>query len=388
MVTAAGVAMANRLPVLLLAGDTFQSRLPDPVLQQVEHFDDPSTTANDAFRARRALLGPHHPPGAGDPVAAAGHRHAARPGGLRAGVPRPAPGRPGARRSTSPTGCSSRSSTRSPRPRPDRAAGRGGRRRAPRARRRRCSSPAAACTTRWPRPSWRRSPSATAIPVVETVAGKSSAAASDHPRYAGPVGVIGCRGGQPAGGRRPTSCVAVGTRLQDFTTGSWSDLPQPGDAARSASTPPGSTPASTSPCRSSATPASRSPSSTRRSATGRRRRRGPSRRPARSPGTGRTSTSSPRSSTVTAQLPTYAQVVGARVSASPRPDDYAAHGAGGFPGELNNGWRSLGIATFDCEYGFSCMGYELSGGWGAAMARSASGPGRATRSCSSATART
>ena len=51
MVTAAGVAMANRLPVLLLSGDTFQSRLPDPVLQQVEHFGDPSTTANDAFRA-------------------------------------------------------------------------------------------------------------------------------------------------------------------------------------------------------------------------------------------------------------------------------------------------------------------------------------------------
>ena len=51
LVTAAGVAMANRLPVLLLSGDTFQSRLPDPVLQQVEHFGSPSTTANDAFRA-------------------------------------------------------------------------------------------------------------------------------------------------------------------------------------------------------------------------------------------------------------------------------------------------------------------------------------------------
>src|SRR4051795_9286494 len=51
MVTAAGVAHANRLPVLLLPGDTFQSRAPDPVLQQVEHFDDPSTTVNDAFRA-------------------------------------------------------------------------------------------------------------------------------------------------------------------------------------------------------------------------------------------------------------------------------------------------------------------------------------------------
>lgn len=51
MVTAAGAAMANRLPVLFLCGDTFQSRIPDPVLQQVEHPGVPSTTVNDAFRA-------------------------------------------------------------------------------------------------------------------------------------------------------------------------------------------------------------------------------------------------------------------------------------------------------------------------------------------------
>ena len=50
MITAAGVAMANRLPLLLIAGDTFQSRVPDPVLQQVEHFGAPSTTVNDGFR--------------------------------------------------------------------------------------------------------------------------------------------------------------------------------------------------------------------------------------------------------------------------------------------------------------------------------------------------
>ena len=50
MVTAAAVAMANRMPLLLLAGDTFQSRIPDPVLQQVEQFGDPSTTVNDCFR--------------------------------------------------------------------------------------------------------------------------------------------------------------------------------------------------------------------------------------------------------------------------------------------------------------------------------------------------
>ena len=51
MVTAAGLAHANRLPVLLLPGDTFTGRGPDPVLQQVEHFGDPTTTVNDAFRA-------------------------------------------------------------------------------------------------------------------------------------------------------------------------------------------------------------------------------------------------------------------------------------------------------------------------------------------------
>ena len=51
MVTAAGVAHANRLPLLLLPGDTFVSRAPDPVLQQVEHFGDATTTVNDAFRA-------------------------------------------------------------------------------------------------------------------------------------------------------------------------------------------------------------------------------------------------------------------------------------------------------------------------------------------------
>jgi 3D-(3,5/4)-trihydroxycyclohexane-1,2-dione acylhydrolase (decyclizing) len=56
------------------------------------------------------------------------------------------------------------------------------------------------------------------------------------------------------------------------------------------------------------------------------------------------------------------------VNQSARPDDYALAAAGGFPGELNKQWRSAGVGTFDCEYGFSCMGYEIGGAWGAAMA--------------------
>src|SRR6202049_5073878 len=50
MVTAAAVAHANRLPVLLIPGDVFANRRPDPVLQQVEDFGDGTVSANDCFR--------------------------------------------------------------------------------------------------------------------------------------------------------------------------------------------------------------------------------------------------------------------------------------------------------------------------------------------------
>ena len=50
MVTAAAVAHANRLPLLLLSGDTFQHRIVDPVLQQIEQFNDPTITAADTFK--------------------------------------------------------------------------------------------------------------------------------------------------------------------------------------------------------------------------------------------------------------------------------------------------------------------------------------------------
>ena len=50
MVTAAALAHVNRLPVLFLPGDVFADRRPDPVLQQVENFGDPTITANDCFR--------------------------------------------------------------------------------------------------------------------------------------------------------------------------------------------------------------------------------------------------------------------------------------------------------------------------------------------------
>lgn len=50
MVTAAALAHVNRIPLLLIPGDVFANRAPDPVLQQVEDFDDGTVSANDCFR--------------------------------------------------------------------------------------------------------------------------------------------------------------------------------------------------------------------------------------------------------------------------------------------------------------------------------------------------
>ncbi|QPB23793.1 3D-(3,5/4)-trihydroxycyclohexane-1,2-dione acylhydrolase (decyclizing) [Rhizobium sp. 007] len=50
MVTAAALAHVNRLPVLFIPGDVFANRRPDPVLQQIEDFDDGTVTVTDCFR--------------------------------------------------------------------------------------------------------------------------------------------------------------------------------------------------------------------------------------------------------------------------------------------------------------------------------------------------
>ena len=216
--------------------------------------------------AGRAVLGPDHPARAGDPVAAAGDRRrcSTRRTAARRSSPCPRTCRP--RRTTSPTSSSSR---RRARPSP----GRG-------------PTPA-----RSPRPSrvLRAAPKPLivagggvhyslaeaelaafaerhGIPVVETVAGKSTLTA-DHPSYAGPIGVVGSEGANRLAAEADV-VVAVGHPPRRLRHRVVERVPEPGDAARRASTPPASTPASTGRSRSSATPARRSSSSTPRSATG------------------------------------------------------------------------------------------------------------------------
>ena len=364
MVTAAGVAHANRLPVLLLSGDTFASRLPDPVLQQVEHFEDPTDHGQRRVQGGQPLLGPHHAPRADHPLAAArgARRCSTRPTAARRSSACRKTCRP--RRSTSPTSSSTSSCTTIPRPRADRGQIDARRRvthgRAAADHRRRGSALLAV-----PRPSWRRSPSAHNIPVVETVAGKATLLAA-HPLNAGPVGVTGCSRRQRAGrrGRRRDRGRHTAAGLHDRLVDAFA-----GDAAihrhqhrrvrrRQALAHAG----------------------------GRRRPRGAARtdRTARRLA-GRRGLGRPRRSRdATGDYHDYIDKIadtatdgsgadlcpGDRRRRPRRATDATTclGAAGGLPGELDNGWRAKGSDDFDCEYGFSCMGYEISGAWGAKMA--------------------
>jgi 3D-(3,5/4)-trihydroxycyclohexane-1,2-dione acylhydrolase (decyclizing) len=360
LVTAAGVAMANRLPVLLLAGDTFQSRLPDPVLQQVEHFGNPSMTVNDAFKpvvrywdritrpeqviqslpqAIATLLDP----------ADCGPAFIALPQDVQAEV------------YDFPDELFEPQVRTVPRPRPDAEQ----------------VAAAVAALRESERPllvagggvHYSMAEEAVAafaehhgIPVVETVAGKSTLA-FDHPNYAGPIGVVGSEGANRLAAEADV-VLAVGSRLGDFATGSWTVFRHPDvriigvntsrfDAVKHRSLPV----------------VGDASESLAEIAAGLFGWHAPAAwttrigREAQSLWTYLDEIGAPKS-----DVPTYAQVVKA-VSNLSTEDDYALTASGGFPGELNNGWLSRGVATFDCEYGFSCMGYEISGGWGAAMAR-------------------
>ena len=73
----------------------------------------------------------------------------------------------------------------------------------------------------------------------------------------------------------------------------------------------------------------------------------------------------------------YAQVIGV-VNALCDPRDRIVTAAGGLPAEVAANWRTKSPGTVDVEFGFSCMGYEIAGGWGARMAQAESEPERDT----------
>ena len=360
MVTAAGVAHANRLPVLLLSGDTFANRAPDPVLQQVEHFNDPTITVNDAFRAVTRYWDRITRPEqilTSLPQAVATMLDPGDCGPAFLGLSQDVQGEA----FDYPADFFAPTVHRVRRVRPDTEE----------------LVAAAEALRRAKRPLIVAGGGvyyalATAelagfalhhnVPVVETIAGRA-VLPHDHPMNAGPLGVIGSSSANALAAEADV-VLAVGTRLQDFTTGSWTVFGDPGvrliglNAARFDAVKHRALPvvgdAQVGLVELSAglgdwrAPGEWTDRAAREYAAWNElvdRHSGPT----------------------NAELPAYAHVVGA-INRACDPTDLALTAAGGLPGELCKNWRARTVGTFDCEFGFSCMGYEIAGGWGAKMA--------------------
>ena len=358
MVTAAALAHANRIPVLFVPGDVFASRAPDPVLQQIEYFQDGTISATDCFRPVSRYY---------DRISRPEHLLTALPRAMRVLTDSAECG---------PVTLAFNQDTQGEA----------------------FDYPAHFFNER----TWiMRRPEADAreianavelikaaknpviiagggvfysdacaeladfaakyqIPVVETQAGKS-ALSSDHKMNFGPVGVTG---GDAANAlcNKADLVIALGTRLQDFTTGSWSIFKNPDHKILSINVAPyDSIKHNASPLVSDAR-AALARLDTNLSGVA---------LPApdfslKDKWANEVSkvTDAPKDGNA---LPTDMQVVGA-VQRTAAKNTIVMGAAGTMPGELHKLWNTTHVGGYHMEYGFSCMGYEVAGALGIKMA--------------------
>ncbi len=360
MVTAAALAHVNRLPVLLIPGDVFANRIPDPVLQEVEDFGDGTVSANDCFRPvsryfdrimrpeqivpalNRAVAVLTDPADCG-PVTLAfcqdvqAEAYDYPTSFFEERVHRIRRTTPDVRDVADAAGLL-RSAKK-----PLVISGGGV-----------LYSEAEAelidfCTRR-------------GIPVGETQAGKS-AMPVDHPLAMGAIGVTGTAAANALAAEADV-IVGVGTRFADFTTGSWALFKnserrligvnvQPLDAAKH---------------RAVAVVGDAKTSLAGLDAT-----LGDWKAPrawteAAAKGKADWEKAAARYTAPTnAALPSDAEVLGAMMRSGEK-SDVVVCAAGGLPGELQKLWRPGEPLGYHVEYGFSCMGYEIAGALGVKMA--------------------
>jgi len=357
MVTAAALAHIDRLPVLFLPGDVFASRRPDPVLQQLEDFGDATVSVNDCFR----------------PVSRYFDR-IARPEQLLTALPR------AISVLTDPAECGPVTLAlcqdtqaeafdwpeafftprvwqvrRSP---PDAAE--------------LAAAVATLCVARAPlivagggvlyseaTDALARFAETHGIPVGETQVGKG-ALPHNHALNLGAIGVTGTAAANHAAAEADV-VLAIGTRLQDFTTGSRTLFGgrlialnvQQFDAGKHDALPLVADAREGLTAIDIALGSYRSPGTwTDAAAAGRAEWR---------------TQSSAATAPGNAAPPTDAQVIGAVQRAVPR-GAVVVCAAGGLPGELHKLWQAEGPDSYHLEYGYSCMGYEIAGGLGVKLA--------------------
>jgi 3D-(3,5/4)-trihydroxycyclohexane-1,2-dione acylhydrolase (decyclizing) len=361
MVTAAALAHVNRLPVLLLPGDVFAGRAPDPVLQQVENFGDGTVSANDCFR----------------PVSRYFDR-IARPEQIIPALDRamavltdPADCGPVTLALCQDTQAEAYDYPESffaerlwniRRPAPDESE----------------LAAAAVLLANTAKPllvagggvhyseafdALREFAEAHGVPVAETQAGKS-ALPDDHPLNLGAIGVTGTSAAN-AMAEEADVILAVGTRLQDFTTGSWALFRnpdcrfiglnvQPFDAHKHQSSPLVCDARTGLAKLSAALDGYGTPADWRKKVE-----------------TGKKAwlqAAAKATAASNAERPADAQVIGA-VQRAAGDDTILVCAAGGLPGELHSLWQARDPGSYHLEYGYSCMGYEIAGGLGVKMAK-------------------
>ncbi|WP_434724799.1 3D-(3,5/4)-trihydroxycyclohexane-1,2-dione acylhydrolase (decyclizing) [Mesorhizobium sp. RIZ17] len=361
MVTAAALAHVNRLPVLFLPGDVFANRLPDPVLQQAEDFSDGTASVNDCFRPvsryfdritrpeqiipalNRAMQVLTDPAECGpvtlslcQDVQAEAYDYPESLFAERIWTPR--------------------------RLRPDRnelaaavAALKGAKK----------PLVIAGGGVLYSQASdeLAKLVQGAGIPVCETQGGKSSLP-DDHPLNMAAVGVTGTSAANRLA-EEADVVLAVGTRLQDFTTGSWALFKNAGrtiiglnsqvfDAGKHWALPLVADAAEGLAELSAALKGWKAPAAWTDNAL-----------------KGKTewqAAAAKVTASTNAAYPSDAQVIGA-VQRAMGSGITLLHAAGGLPGELHKLWQAGAPGSYHAEYGFSTMGYEIAGGLGVKMAK-------------------
>jgi 3D-(3,5/4)-trihydroxycyclohexane-1,2-dione acylhydrolase (decyclizing) len=360
MVTGAALATLNRLPVLLLPGDVFAGRRPDPVLQQLETPWRADVSVNECLAPVSRYFDRIWRPEQVIPAALAAMRvlvNQAETGAVTLAFPQDVQ----AEAYDFPADFLRKRVWRAARPLPDEAA----------------LAEAAELIRQSRRPlvvagggviyseatdALRRFVEQTGIPVGETQAGKGSLP-YDHPSALGAIGVTGTfAANRVAAGA--DLVIGIGTRWTDFTTASKTAFRSPGvrfvnvnvadfDAVKHAGVPVVGDARATLDRLAQLLRGWSVPDAYRNEAARLggdwdaevERLYALDRRP----------------------LPAQSEVIGA-VNAASEPRDVVVCAAGSMPGDLHKLWRTRDPKGYHVEYGYSCMGYEIAGGLGVKMA--------------------
>ena len=360
MVTAAAVAHVNRLPVLFLPGDVFAGRGPDPVLQQVEDFADGTVSANDCFRPvsryfdriqrpeqlvealPRAMATLLDPAGCGpvtlafcqDTQTEAWEFPARMMEPARWSIRRPPPAFEDLRQAAE---C-----LRAARA-PLIIAGGGV-----------LYSLAEGALSELAR--------ATGIPVGETQAGRG-ALAWEHPQSLGAIGVTGTSAANTAASTADV-VLAIGSRLQDFTTASRTLFPR---CTRFLQVNVNAYDAHKHGSIALIGDAREVLERLREALSGYQVPQAWSDSVAAARAAWESAWHRAVQPPAAQGVPSDAEVIGA-VGRWARNETTVVCAAGGLPGELHKLWRPARTGGYHVEYGFSCMGYEIAGGLGVKLA--------------------